>query len=667
MGECPTEADFNPLPIIPNASDAMKWTGFSAFWSDLMQAGSIYSVRDGGNIYFREVALEDNDWRSTRDLVMAANRLETEEYLEKAYIITFHKMADSNGKRSCGSGLSFQYTIIPRSSDNPIVLFSYGQFEWDLKSVTAGWNAYQTSSNYGFHLLLDDEDGVGDVAHLERKSFRCEGSHCEMTMCQLEIVYDNIYNDLLCEDYISTHGEADKVTGSVEFSLYLNKVCTAESINLERSELESEVSTWLEFAYHWSKVENVTLIEVNCVQHLTISTEYLIELVLEATVSISITSGHADHYETAVGYLNSTIIDKISVPIKAMRMWGNHPDWNHSWLLSHGHLVMRDLRYETIDFGVPVFRLECAWGREYVENQGCVDIDECESENINFIPCKEDNLDMCVNLDGGYTCSCEQGWESALDTELSDPAFPNRGPFMCIDVDECTENTHACSDIEVCVNELGSHRCECGENAETLVDSLGQIICAPLTDGNSLYFSTSIELIEHILINKLNFGTEYVQSRQNTTEAMLISEKIYEYGCWCPLAEGLIAHKNKPMDSIDNACRKRNHCQICFDREAPWEMDQPGCSIAIEPWYLTFHEDQEDMYKCGGEEFSCERAACACELEFALTVADLIAKGQLNEENLNVSEEKCEMIVEKAPYGYDCLSNPYVWNDFRRK
>ena len=79
---------------------------------------------------------------------MAANRLATEEYIEKAYITTFHKMADSNGKRSCGSGLTFQYTIIPRSEDNPMVLFSYGEFEWDLKSVTAGWNAYQTSSNY---------------------------------------------------------------------------------------------------------------------------------------------------------------------------------------------------------------------------------------------------------------------------------------------------------------------------------------------------------------------------------------------------------------------------------------------------------------------------------------------------------------------------------------
>lgn len=70
MGACPAESDYNPLPILPNPSDAMKWTGFAAFWSDLMQADSIYSVRNGGNIYYREVALEDNDWKSTRDLAI---------------------------------------------------------------------------------------------------------------------------------------------------------------------------------------------------------------------------------------------------------------------------------------------------------------------------------------------------------------------------------------------------------------------------------------------------------------------------------------------------------------------------------------------------------------------------------------------------------------------
>ena len=526
-----------------------------------------------------------------------------------------------------------------------------------------------SNSDHGFHLLLDDEDGVGDVAHLERQSFRCDGSNgCEMTMCQLEIVYDNINNDLLCEDYIANHGEADKVAASIEFSLYLNKVCTADSVLVEQSYIESEVGTWLEFTYQWSKVTNITLIEVNCVQHLAISSENMIEIVFKADLSMSITSGHANNYETAVSYLNSTIINQVSVPIKAMRMWGNHPDWTHSWLLSHGHLLMRHLRYETIDFGVPVFRLECAWGREYDESLGCVDINECESQDLDFIPCKADNLDMCVNLDGGYTCSCDLGWEVAVDPDLSDPEFPNRGPFMCVDLDECQENTHSCSDIEVCVNEQGSYRCECGENAETLVNNEGQIICAPITDGSSIYFSAASDFIEHILINKFGYGTENAQSRQNTTVAGLISEKIYEYGCWCPLADGnIMAHKNKPIDPIDNACRKRNHCQLCFDREAVWEMEQPGCSSATAPWYLTFYEDQEEMYQCGGEESSCERSACACELEFALAVADFIVKGNFDDDNMNVSEDKCEIIVEKSPLGYDCLANPYIWNDSRRK
>ena len=63
----------------------------------------------------------------------------------------------------------------------------------------------------------------------------------------------------------------------------------------------------------------------------------------------------------------------------------------------------------------------------------------------------------------GYLCQCRIGWMS-IGT--------GRGPFGCVDVDECTLKLHSCHTIPVskngfpvissiCTNTMGSYKCAC--------------------------------------------------------------------------------------------------------------------------------------------------------------------------------------------------------------
>ncbi|XP_035248375.1 fibrillin-2 isoform X1 [Anguilla anguilla] len=75
---------------------------------------------------------------------------------------------------------------------------------------------------------------------------------------------------------------------------------------------------------------------------------------------------------------------------------------------------------------------------------GCTDVDECE------IGAHDCHLQAsCLNIPGGFLCSCREGWVGDGVT--------------CVDLDECTNGTHSCSDDARCVNTPGSYRCACLE------------------------------------------------------------------------------------------------------------------------------------------------------------------------------------------------------------
>ncbi|XP_050685596.1 fibulin-2-like [Leptidea sinapis] len=100
---------------------------------------------------------------------------------------------------------------------------------------------------------------------------------------------------------------------------------------------------------------------------------------------------------------------------------------------------------EPVEEGSPEF--SCPWGSQLSDDNTCVDIDECATGEAKCGP-----LQICTNLEGGYTCSCPKGHKLVDD-------------HICEDVDECAlaGSSPICSQNADCVNTIGSYRCQCHE------------------------------------------------------------------------------------------------------------------------------------------------------------------------------------------------------------
>ena len=76
-----------------------------------------------------------------------------------------------------------------------------------------------------------------------------------------------------------------------------------------------------------------------------------------------------------------------------------------------------------------------------------LDFDECSEFEIN--DCNPINS-VCVNTLGSYKCECLKGFYKA-----------NISSYECIDINECHFNLHDCYSISSCYNSYGSYSCKC--------------------------------------------------------------------------------------------------------------------------------------------------------------------------------------------------------------
>ncbi|XP_062295607.1 adhesion G protein-coupled receptor E1-like isoform X1 [Scomber scombrus] len=89
----------------------------------------------------------------------------------------------------------------------------------------------------------------------------------------------------------------------------------------------------------------------------------------------------------------------------------------------------------------------------------CIDFDECAGyEDGKIGPCGENAV--CHNSIGSFYCQCVDGYMSTTQTGNTKMAFQNGDNVTCIDIDECQEE-NVCGQNAKCINTLGSYYCLC--------------------------------------------------------------------------------------------------------------------------------------------------------------------------------------------------------------
>jgi len=110
---------------------------------------------------------------------------------------------------------------------------------------------------------------------------------------------------------------------------------------------------------------------------------------------------------------------------------------------------------------------DCADGYTWDSNKGCLDDNECETEET----CIEGKY--CVNTDGSHECkACSGDCKACIGGKAADCTLCADGyqrqnteeeTSICEDMDECQSESQLCKNIEgaACVNTVGSFDCKC--------------------------------------------------------------------------------------------------------------------------------------------------------------------------------------------------------------
>lgn len=118
---------------------------------------------------------------------------------------------------------------------------------------------------------------------------------------------------------------------------------------------------------------------------------------------------------------------------------------------------------------------ECKTGWKESEDEGCIDINECEES----FPCGEDQY--CTNTPGKYNCATCHRSCSGCDSYGADKCKECAEGYIlqnqiCADINECEEDKSLCTgDKQHCENKDGTYECVCEEGF--ILDS--ENICIP--------------------------------------------------------------------------------------------------------------------------------------------------------------------------------------------
>ncbi|XP_053331002.1 fibulin-5 isoform X2 [Spea bombifrons] len=229
------------------------------------------------------------------------------------------------------------------------------------------------------------------------------------------------------------------------------------------------------------------------------------------------------------------------------------------------------------NFPSPSRPLICRFGYQLDENSQCADVDECASETHHCNPTQ-----ICINTEGGYTCSCTEGYwlleGQCLDIDecrfgycqqlcanvpgsyscTCNPGFIlNEDGRSCQDVDECvTENP--C--VQSCLNTYGSYLCRCEPGYELEEDGVN---CSDMDEC-----SVSEFLCQHECVNQPG-----------------------SYYCSCPSGYVLLDDSRSCQD-IDECDTRNNTCsaqQTCFNIPGAYKCID---AVRCEDPYIKINENR---------------------------------------------------------------------------
>lgn len=137
--------------------------------------------------------------------------------------------------------------------------------------------------------------------------------------------------------------------------------------------------------------------------------------------------------------------------------------------------------------GCSVSVLQCTSNSDCGDNERCVQPGKCVCPPPYFLDNKDNN--KCKSPCEAYSCGINSKCSpSDPPTCTCLPGFQDKGPAGCVDIDECLENP--CGQNAICINEIGTFKCECppGMTGDPFIGScIGTILEACQKDEDCSY------------------------------------------------------------------------------------------------------------------------------------------------------------------------------------
>ncbi|XP_064385443.1 uncharacterized protein LOC135334236 isoform X4 [Halichondria panicea] len=194
------------------------------------------------------------------------------------------------------------------------------------------------------------------------------------------------------------------------------------------------------------------------------------------------------------------------------------------------------------------------------DGQKCDDINECEEDAHNC-------TDVCVNVQGGFECACNQGYTLADTTS-------------CTDVDECSVLNGGCH--QVCNNFEGGFECDCSDGFGLTNDNTTCQVLPESSCSNDAICSQNCVRLFGVEVCSCNLG--YTLDRDNVTCSDI--DECAESPCdqECSNSDGgfqCVCEEGYVLDTDERSCLDIDECSVAAENDTDLCTSPMFCSNTL--------------------------------------------------------------------------------------